>query len=192
MYAVVIAVAAFAAIVSFSHIYDLGRLQGQSGTAARLLPLSVDGLIVAASLIMLISSRRTGGVHWLTRLMLWLGIGATVGANVAYGIPYGPLGAIVSAWPALAFVGAVEMVMVAVRPGGREADKRTLIVAGQPAVPSSSYEAAATAFAASVAGGHPLTEYQLAKRYTIPRSQARKICAPAAPEPSLNGSGPHA
>ena len=48
--AVVAAVAAFAAIVSYSHIYDLGRLHGQAGTAARLLPLSVDGLILAASL----------------------------------------------------------------------------------------------------------------------------------------------
>jgi hypothetical protein len=34
--AIVIAVAAFAAVVSYSHIYDLGRLHGQDGTAARL------------------------------------------------------------------------------------------------------------------------------------------------------------
>jgi hypothetical protein len=48
--AVVCAVAAFAAVVSYSHIYGLGRVHGQDGTAARLLPLSVDGLILAASL----------------------------------------------------------------------------------------------------------------------------------------------
>ncbi len=47
---VVCAVAAFAAVVSYSHIYGLGRAHGQDGTAARLLPLSVDGLILAASL----------------------------------------------------------------------------------------------------------------------------------------------
>jgi hypothetical protein len=41
--AVVTAVASFAAVVSYSHIYDLGRVHGQAGTAARLLPLSVDG-----------------------------------------------------------------------------------------------------------------------------------------------------
>jgi hypothetical protein len=46
--AVVCAVAAFAAVVSYSHIYGLGRAHGQDGTAARLLPLSVDGLILAA------------------------------------------------------------------------------------------------------------------------------------------------
>jgi hypothetical protein len=36
--------------------------------------------------------------------MLWLGIAATLGANVAYGVPSGPLGALVSAWPAVSFV----------------------------------------------------------------------------------------
>ena len=37
--AVVTAVAAFAAVVSYYHIYDLGRAHGQDGTAARLLLL---------------------------------------------------------------------------------------------------------------------------------------------------------
>jgi hypothetical protein len=46
--AVVCAVAGFATVVSYSHIYGLGRAHGQDGTAARLLPLSVDGLILAA------------------------------------------------------------------------------------------------------------------------------------------------
>ncbi len=32
-----------------------------------------------------------------------------VAANVAYGVPYGPLGAVVPAWPTAAFIGAVEM-----------------------------------------------------------------------------------
>jgi hypothetical protein len=37
---VVCAVAGFAAVVSYTHIYDLGRLHGRHGAAARLLPLS--------------------------------------------------------------------------------------------------------------------------------------------------------
>ena len=46
--AVVCAVAAFAAVVSYSHIYGLGRVHGQDGTAARLLPLSTfQGTIVS-------------------------------------------------------------------------------------------------------------------------------------------------
>ncbi len=55
--AVVCAVAAFAAVVSYSRIYGLGRGHGQDGTAARLLPLSVDGLILAASLVLLHEAR---------------------------------------------------------------------------------------------------------------------------------------
>jgi hypothetical protein len=43
--AVVCAEAAFAAVVSYSRIYGLGRAHGQDGTAARPLPLSVNGLI---------------------------------------------------------------------------------------------------------------------------------------------------
>ena len=37
--------------------------------------------------------------------MLWLGIGATIGANIAYGAGYGLVGALISAWPAVAFIG---------------------------------------------------------------------------------------
>jgi hypothetical protein len=106
---VVLAVAAFAAVVSYSHIFDLGHLHGQDGTAARLLPLSVDGLIAAASLVMLHAARNKLPVPLLSRLMLALGVGATVAANVAYGLPFGWLSAVVSAWPAAAFVGSVEM-----------------------------------------------------------------------------------
>ena len=113
--AVVLAVAAFAAIVSYAHIFELGRLHGQDGTAARLLPLSVDGLIAAASLVMLHAARRKLDVPGLARAMLALGVLATVAANIFYGLPFGWLSAVVSAWPAVAFVGSVEMAVRFVR-----------------------------------------------------------------------------
>ena len=87
--AVVCAVAAFAAVVSYSHIYVLGRAHGQNGAAARLLPLSVDGLILAASLVLLHEARNDRDAPRLARFMLWLGIGATIGANIAFGAGYG-------------------------------------------------------------------------------------------------------
>jgi hypothetical protein len=105
---VVCAVAAFAAVVSYSHIYRLGRAQGQDGTAARLLPLSVYGLILAAPLVLLHEARNDRDA---SRLMLWLSISATIGANIAFGARYGPLGAVISAWPAVSFIGSVEIAM---------------------------------------------------------------------------------
>ncbi|HUK72219.1 MAG TPA: DUF2637 domain-containing protein, partial [Streptosporangiaceae bacterium] len=111
----VLAVAAFAAVVSYSHVFGLGRAHGQSGAAARLLPLSVDGLIAAASLVMLHEARQQRPTPPLARWMLGLGVAATLAANVAYGLPWGLAGAAVSAWPAVAFVGSAEMCMYLVR-----------------------------------------------------------------------------
>lgn len=101
---VVLAVGIIAAMQSYSHIYDLARAHGQSPIDARLLPLSVDGLIIAASLAL-----KTTPV--LARWMLGLGVAATVGANVAYGLPEGSLAAILSAWPGVSFVGSAELLL---------------------------------------------------------------------------------
>jgi Protein of unknown function (DUF2637) len=81
--ALVCAVGAVAAVVSYSRIYGLGRAHGQGDTAARLLPLSVDGLILAASLLLLHEARNGRVAPRLAWFMLWLGIAATVGANIA-------------------------------------------------------------------------------------------------------------
>ena len=135
---VVLAVAAFAAVVSYSHIFELGRHHGQDGTAARLLPLSVDGLIAAASLVMLHAARRSQSVPSLARAMLALGVAATIAANIFYGLPFGWLAAVVSAWPAVAFVGSVEMAVRFVR-DARQGDNDTTgdttqeLAAGLPA-----------------------------------------------------------
>lgn len=107
----VLAVAAIAAVNSYSHIYELGRHHHQDGTAARLLPLSVDGLIAAASLVMLHAARNGRAVPFRARLMLGLGVAATIAANVLYGLPYGWLSAVISAWSAVAFIGCVELLV---------------------------------------------------------------------------------
>lgn len=112
---VVVAVAVFAAVVSYTHIFHLGYTHGQQGTAGRLLPLSVDGLIIAASLVLLHEARNARPAPPLARVMLWLGIAATVSANVAYGAAYGITGSVISAWPAVAFIGSAELAMGLVR-----------------------------------------------------------------------------
>jgi Protein of unknown function (DUF2637) len=111
----VITVAAIAATISYSHIYDLGLLHGQHGFAASLLPLSVDGSILAASMVLLREARVGASTPKLAQAMLVLGITATLGANVSYGIGFGALGAVISAWPAIAFIGSAEITLGMVR-----------------------------------------------------------------------------
>lgn len=168
--AVVCAVAAFAAVVSYSHIYGLGRAHGQDGTAARLLPLSVDGLILAASLVLLHEARNDRDAPRLARFMLWLGIGATVGANIAFGAGYGLLGALISAWPAVAFIGAVEIAMQQVR---RARGPRAAI--SGPAVPGDVEQAVRAAYAASVAAGQPLSQRAMAERFGLSRRRVSQL-----------------
>ena len=51
----------------------------------------------------------------LARVMLGLGVAATVAANVAYGAADGLTGAAISAWPAVAFVGSAELLIGSIR-----------------------------------------------------------------------------
>ena len=170
--AVVCAVAAFAAVVSYSHIYGLGRVHGQDGTAARLLPLSVDGLILAASLVLLHEARNGRDAPRLARLMLWLGIGATIGANIAFGAGYGLLGALISAWPAVAFIGAFEIAMQQVR-RARAPRAATSV----PGVPGDLEQAVRAANAASVAAGQPLSQRAMADRFGLSRRRVSQLVA---------------
>src|SRR5258706_546644 len=80
-----------------------------------LLPLSIDGTVAAASLVMLRAARAGLGTPLLARFMLALAVTATMAANVGYGLPFGVAGALLSGWPAIAFVGSVEMVIGMVR-----------------------------------------------------------------------------
>jgi hypothetical protein len=111
----VIAVAGVAAIISYQHAYELVRSHGESGMTARLLPFTVDGLIWAASMVVLDASRRNQRVPRLAQWSLGVGIVATVCANLAHGLGHGPIGALVSAWPALALVGSYELLMLLIR-----------------------------------------------------------------------------
>jgi Protein of unknown function (DUF2637) len=65
--AAVVGVAVVAAVVSYEHAYALVHAHGEAGWTARLIPLTVDGLIWASSIEMLDSARRGVRVLALTR-----------------------------------------------------------------------------------------------------------------------------
>jgi hypothetical protein len=117
----VVGVAAVAAVASYEHAYALVRAHGETGWIGRLVPLTVDGLIYASSMVMLDSARREAPVPALARWLLGLGIAATLAANVAHGLGHGPAGAAVAAWPAVALVGSYELFMTVIR-GARQPD----------------------------------------------------------------------
>ncbi len=108
-------VAAVAAVISYRHAYELVSTHGESGVTARLIPFTVDGLILAASMLILDANRRNQPVPPLARLCLAAGVLATIGANLAHGLGHGSIGALVSAWPALALAGSFELLMTLVR-----------------------------------------------------------------------------
>jgi len=109
-------VAAIAAIVSYSHIYDLGRAHGGTGTPARLLPLSVDMLILVGELMLLHEADTKGKRFILGWVLVWSGILATLAANVTYGAQFGLEGAVIWGWPAYSFIlAAAGMVSVVKR-----------------------------------------------------------------------------
>jgi hypothetical protein len=107
--AAVLLVAAIAAVVSFVHIESLAARYGQPPVAAWLLPVSIDGTVAVSSLAMLRAARLNLTAPWLARGMLLLAVAATLACNVGFGLPHGWPGALLSGWPAIAFVGSAEV-----------------------------------------------------------------------------------
>jgi len=100
---VVLGVAAVAGVSSYEHAYVLVQAHGEAGWTARLVPLTVDGLVYASSMHGNARLRtRKAPVPALVRWLLGLGIAATLAANVAHGLGHDLIGAAVAAWPAVA------------------------------------------------------------------------------------------
>lgn len=93
--------ALIAGTVSYLHMHTLVARHGQPGWVAALTPLSVDGMIVAASTTLLADSRsgRKGGV--LPWALLVAGSVASLAANVAVAQPT-VIGRVITAWPSFA------------------------------------------------------------------------------------------
>ncbi|GGN99265.1 DUF2637 domain-containing protein [Microbispora bryophytorum] len=110
----VVLLALIAAVVSFRHMHELCLRHGEDHLAAVLIPLAVDGLIVVASMSILLANRyglRGGMLAWS---LLVVGSLASLGANVAVAEP-SLIGRIIAAWPSLALIGSYEILMSQIR-----------------------------------------------------------------------------
>jgi hypothetical protein len=113
--------ALIAGTVSYLHMHTLVAAHGQPGWVAVLTPLSVDGMIVAASTTLLADSRSGGRGGVLPWALLVAGSLASLAANVAVAEP-SAMGRVIAAWPSLALIAAYELLMRQVR---RAADAGT-------------------------------------------------------------------
>ncbi|RAY16739.1 hypothetical protein DPM19_00780 [Actinomadura craniellae] len=187
----VVTVAAVAAVISYRHAYELVRAHGETGVTATLVPFTVDGLIWAASMVILDANRRRQPVPVLAKWSLGVGIVATIGANVAHGLNHGVIGALVSAWPALALVGSFELLMTLTRNAvpkvpaepAAEPDRRMDEEADESRTePVQAPEQAVLAdYLASLNGpGRPLSQRFLAEKHGIDRRKVKQIISATA------------
>jgi hypothetical protein len=102
--------ALIAGTVSYLHMHLLVELHGQPGWVAALTPLSVDGMIVAASTTLLADSRSGGRGGVLPWALLVTGSMASLAANVAVAQPT-VVGRVIAAWPSFALIGSYELLM---------------------------------------------------------------------------------
>lgn len=109
----VAAVAAVAAVVSFDHMRALASDAGE-GWKAWILPISVDGMLVSASLVMLTRKRAGQPVGALSWIGLVLGLLVSLAANVAAAEPT-LIGRLVAAWPPVALGLSYELLLTLIR-----------------------------------------------------------------------------
>jgi hypothetical protein len=106
--------AVIAAVVSYGHMHALVLAHGEGSWASALIPLSVDGMIVASSMSLLLDSRLGGRGGVLPWVLLITGALASLGANIAVAEPT-VAGRVIAAWPSFALTASYELLMRQVR-----------------------------------------------------------------------------
>lgn len=109
----VLLVGLVAAIVSYNHMYELATKAGEDWRAA-LIPLSVDGMLVAATLAIVDRRRARQPAGWVPWTGLGLGLFASLAANIAAAQPEFAAQAI-AAWPPVALAISIETLVIVLR-----------------------------------------------------------------------------
>jgi hypothetical protein len=108
---VVTGVAGIAAAISYGHMHDWASANGEPSWRALLFPLSVDGLLIAASAVLLADSRAGRKADWLAWTLVVVGSLVSVTANVAHDWVARAAEIAIAGWPPLALVGSYELLM---------------------------------------------------------------------------------
>jgi len=137
--------------------------------------------VLAGKLAVLDASRRQTGHAWAARVTVGLGVAMTMWANIVHGLGYSWSGIIISGWPPVALMAAIEVLAHMVRPSGhRTAPETDTAVPEPPAAVTQiaradAQQAARLALAASVAAGNPLSQRAVMARFGLTRAAERKV-----------------
>jgi hypothetical protein len=106
--ATVVGLAGIAGALSYSHMRQLAQDHGQAGWHAHAFPLSVDGIEIVASLVLLADRRAGRRSGWLSWTALAAGTAGSLAANIATAHP-DSVSRIIAGWPALALLIAIKL-----------------------------------------------------------------------------------
>jgi hypothetical protein len=181
----VVLLAGIAAVVSYGHLHLLALHHGEGRLASALIPLSVDGMIVAASMSLLLDSRlgRRGGV--LPWALLIIGALASLAANIAVAEPT-VIGRVIAAWPSFALTASYELLMRQVRHAAMQTRQ-----SGVARMPASAADSGTSAFVSAEPapgtgdGGGQRLVVQAGERRVLQRRAWRWTQANRRPDGSL-------
>jgi hypothetical protein len=117
-------VALTAAVISFEHVRALALRAGETDLTSWLLPVSLDGAVVAAVAVLLADSRAGRRPTALTLMLLAASLASSLAANIASAEPH-PVARAVAAWPPVALALGIEVLAGLIRrsrPGRHQAD----------------------------------------------------------------------
>lgn len=95
--------------ISYSHMFDWAVSNSEPEWRAKLFPLSVDGSMIVASMIIYVDTRANRRRDWMAYGMVGLGAGWSVLANVAHDWINPVAAKLIAGWPAFALFSIVEL-----------------------------------------------------------------------------------
>lgn len=107
MLAVVVVVAA----ISYSHMYDWAKANAEPEWRARLSPISADGAILAASIVMYVDARMRHRADWLAYVIVVSNILWSVFANVVHDWSSPVAAKLIAGWPPVTLAATVELLL---------------------------------------------------------------------------------
>jgi hypothetical protein len=108
---ILLAVIAAAAAISYSHMHDWAKLNGEQPWRAILSPIPVDGAIAAGGIVIFVDARLRNPRDWVAYLVVIISVAWSVFANVAHDWVSELAAKMIAAWPPIALAATVELLL---------------------------------------------------------------------------------